>query len=180
MARFRYTSYAASGRVCHMRVLRISYLFAVLVASYLAPATPCSAQVRLYAQVLATDECQLAPASFNGLCVQRVVPIEGELSLRLKGKAGRMRVNLTDSGSFSKKLTPGRYAVRLLSPQVNGRKLKRSAYRITPARFTLTKNPAPGAGRARSALFLVAHRSREIGVSVGISDGLQKPIATLQ
>jgi hypothetical protein len=163
-----------------MRPFRFSYLFVALVASSLAPANVCSAQVRLYAQVLATDECQLAPASFNGLCVQRIVPIEGQLALRRKGKAGRIEVNLSDSGSFSKKLAPGRYAVRLLSPEVNGRKLKRSAYRITPARFTLTKSALPGVGRGRAALFLVAHRSREIGVSVGISDGLHKPIATLE
>jgi hypothetical protein len=175
MGRFQYTSYTINGRVRQMRSLHLSYLFVALVASCFAAPLDCSAQVKLFAQVLATDECQLAPAAFDGPCVKRIVPIEGDLSLRRKGSVRRVVVSLDNSGSFSRKLEPGKYSIRLSRPRVGGRRLKRSAYRIAPATVTLSKRSIPGAQATHSALFVVAHRSRELGTPVGISDGLVKP-----
>jgi hypothetical protein len=154
----------------------ISYLFVAVVASHFAVASSALAQVRLSGQVLATDECQLSPASAMQACAMRVIPIEGELSLRRRGTLQRVVVSLDRYGNFSKTLPAGSYTVRLFKPMVGSQRLKRSAYRITPSRIAITSPPSRSSRASQMALFVVAHRSRQLGPSIGISDGFQKPM----
>jgi hypothetical protein len=170
-----YTSYQANGTVRYMRWSYVSYLFAALVASHFAVPTVGWSEVRVYGQVLATDECQLAPASFNGVCALSVVPIQGKLALRKRSSREASVVSIDRGGNFRKKLRPGRYSLQLVEPRVGDRKLKSSAYRVTPAYLSIpTRRPA-GSGPNLSALLVVSHKSRAGGPSIGISDGLLEP-----
>lgn|GEM_PF-6885106 len=150
-------------------------LGAIVLASPQPAATQEPVQTLLQGFVMATDSCQLAPADWSGLCSSVVIPIEGELRLRKRGSVHRTVISLDPAGSFTEKLEPGSYRVRLLEPRVADRQLKRSAYRIYPRQLRIAR-AAPGRARAASQahVFLVAHRSRGVPPSIGISDGFDK------
>lgn len=150
-------------------------LGAIVLASPKPTVSQESAHTLLQGFVMASDSCQLAPADWSGLCSSVVIPIEGELRLRKRGSVHRTVIALDPAGSFTEKLGPGAYRVRLLEPRVADRQLKRSAYRIYPRQVRIVR-VAPGRARAASQahVFLVAHKSRGVPPSVGISDGFNK------
>lgn len=167
-----------------------SYSFVVLLASLFACVNCSVAQtvrraeigeVNVQGYVVATDSCQLAPASWSGVCAAQVVPIEGELRLRKRGTLRRTTVELNTSGVFTERLEPGAYRVRLIEPRIAERPLKRSAYRIYPPQVRI-RSATQGGVRLNSQanIFLVAHKSRGAPPSVAISDGFTKGVTTPQ
>ena len=167
-----------------MRTTLRTYSVALLLASAFALPLTTKAEVNrhraesiptLQGFVLATDSCQLAPAEWVGVCPAVVVPIGGQLRLRKRGTFRRFDVTVDQQGNFTEKLEPGIYRVRLMVPQVAERVLKRSAYRIYPQQVRI-QAAARGSVRASSQphLFLVAHKTRGVPASVGISDGFNK------
>jgi hypothetical protein len=170
MAGQEYNSYSLYGSVHFMKGVPLLYSFVFVLASTFGVLSVAVAENRLSGFVFASDGCQLQPPSEAEACIAALVPIGGTVAVRKRGGGQRKVVSLSDTGTFTTKLAPGRYNVRLLQGRSGGMTLVRKDYRISPAVVSVSKSPRP---THNSVYFSVSHRSRPETPFAGVSDGCE-------
>lgn len=161
-------SYGFCGSVRFMKGVSLLYSFVFVLASTFGSVSVARAENKLSGFVFATDGCQLRPPSEAEACIAALVPIGGTVSVRKRGSGRRRVLSLSNTGTFTTKLAPGRYNVRLLQGRSGDMTLVRKDYRISPAVVSIPSSSRP---THNSVYFSVSHRSRPEGPFVGVSDG---------
>jgi hypothetical protein len=165
----RYTLYNQYATVRQMRMVAIFfYAFSAGVLSLFVYAQQAVAQSRVSGFVFASDSCQLLPPTPQEACLTSLMPISGELELRRRGSRIRYRIELKKNGTFTKKISPGRYLVRLVGARSGAMNLSRSDLRISPPAITVSDASAK---MHMSLHLLVSHKARASAPFLGVSDG---------
>lgn len=170
MVRQQCNSYVFCGSVCFMKGVPLLYSFVLVLASTFGSVSVAHAENKLSGFVFASDGCQLQPPSQAEACIAALVPIGGTVAVRKRGGGPRRVLALSNTGTFTTKLAPGRYNVRLLQGRSGDMTLVRKDYRISPAVVSIANSSRP---THNSVYFSVSHRSRPEGPFAGVSDGCE-------
>jgi hypothetical protein len=170
MVGLEYNSFCLCGRVRRMRSIPLLYSFVFVLASSFAVVPSAAAESRVSGFVFATDSCQLRPPAEAEACLAALVPVSGTLAVRRRGSVRRQVLALSDTGTFTTKLAPGRYNVRLLEGRSGNLILTRRELRLAPSVVSI---PSNGQASRGSVYFAVSHRSRPETPFAGVSDGCE-------
>jgi hypothetical protein len=160
------------GRVRFMCRSCLFYSFVVVLASYFATPVTAVAENRLSGFVFASDTCQLRPPAKSEACLAALIPVTGTLALRKRGGGGGQRqlIELSKTGTFTKRVGPGRYNVRLVKGRSGNVSLNKDDFRLYPPVVSVGK---AGIASHNSVYLMVSHRSRPPAPFAGVSDGCE-------
>lgn len=124
-----------------MNIKRFLFLSMLIGAGFVAVASTATAQTRFVGTLESLSPCHvLPPKSGEVMCVQKVVPISGRVTITSK-KGFRTTLPIREDGRFSTRLAPGEYTIKLAEASYRGQRLRVSELLLSSNKLTVGNRP---------------------------------------